>query len=263
MKKRLHHRTRLIPTLFAFVFAVAIGPNTFTIAAEKKEARVTQAIHSVQLLAPNAAPRPASINDNVGAGTAVRTGSDSRAELNFTDRTFARLGANSVFSFGEGEFDLANGSILLYLPKSSGGARINTAVATAAGTSFTAMAEYHPKSWIKFIILEGHGSVFDKHHPGETRALHAGQMIMVRAGATKLPEPQDVDLSELIKTSLLISKFRPLPNLNLILREAENQQNLPPSSHLIDPTGLNTRDQRAAALPSATPRTVPGRPPRP
>ncbi len=223
-------------------------------AAGKNEARVTQAIHNVQLLASNAAPRPASINDNVGPGTAVRTGSDSRAELTFADRTLARLGANSVFSFGEGEFDLANGSILLYLSKSSGGARINTAVATAAGTSFTAMAEYHPKSWLKFIVLEGHGSVSLKHHPGETRALHAEQMIMVRAGTTKLPEPQDVDLSELIKTSLLISKFRPVPSLNLILREAENQQNLPPSSHLIDPTGLNTRDQRAATERERTPK---------
>ncbi len=254
MKEWLRHRIRPIGILFAF--AGAIGPTTFTIAAERNEARVTQAVRDVRLLASNAAPRPASVNDNVGQGTTVRTGSDSRAELTFTDRTLTRLGANTAFSLGEGarDFDLANGSILLYLPKSSGGARINTAVAMAAGASFTAMVEYHPKLWLKFIILEGNGSVSLKHHPGKTRALHAGQMIMVRPGATKLPEP---------KTSLLITKFPPLPSLNRILLEAENQQNLPPSSHLIDPTGLDTRDQRAAAQPSATPRTVPGRPLRP
>ena len=74
-------------------------------------------------------------------------------------------------------------------------------------------------------------------------------MIIVRAGATKLPEPQDIDLSKLIKTSLLIAKFPPLPNLNLILREAKNQQNWPPTSRVIDPTGLNVRDQRAAVRP--------------
>jgi mannose-6-phosphate isomerase-like protein (cupin superfamily) len=218
----------------------------------------------VRLLASNAAPRTASVNDNVGQGTAVRTGSDSRAELTFTDRTLTRLGANTVFSFGEGarDFDLASGTILLYAPKSSGGRRINTAVATAAGTSFTAMAKYHPNSWLKFIILEGHGSVSLKHHPGETRALRAGQMIMVRPGATKLAEPQDVDLSKLIKTSLLITQFRPLPSLNLILLEAENQRNSPPSSGLIDPTSLDTRDQRAATEPSATPRIFHSRPPR-
>jgi mannose-6-phosphate isomerase-like protein (cupin superfamily) len=259
MKKRLRHRVRVIGILFAFT--VAITPTSFTKAAERNEARVAQAIHNVQLLAPHAGPRPASINDNVRQGTAVRTGSDSRAELAFTDRTLARLGANSLLSFGEGEFDFANGSILLYLPKRSGSARINTAVATAAGSSFTAMAEYRPKSWIKFIVLEGRGSVSLKHHPGEARSLRAGQMIIVRVGATKLREPQDIDLFKLIKTSLLIAKFPPLPNLNLILREAENQQNLPSTSHLIDPTGLNARDQRAAAQPPATTRTIPGRPP--
>jgi ferric-dicitrate binding protein FerR (iron transport regulator) len=260
MRKRLHHRIQFLRILFGL--AVAIGPTRFAIAAEKNEARVTQAVHDVRLLASNAAPHPASVNDNVRPGTAVRTGSDSRAELAFTDRTLTRVGANSAFSFGEGgrDFDLASGSILLYVPKSSGEGRINAGVATVAGTRFTAMAEYHPKSSLKFIILEGHGSVSLKHHPAETQALNVGQMIMVRPGATKLPEPQDVDLSELIKTSLLITKFRPLPNLNLILREAENQQNLPPSSHLTDPTGLDTRDQRAAAGPSATPRIFPSRP---
>jgi hypothetical protein len=256
MKKRLRHCIRVIGILFAF--AVAIGPTRFTIAAKKNEARVTQAIHNVQLLAPGAAPRAASVNENVRSGTAVRTGSDSRAELAFTDRALARLGADSVLSFGEGEFDLANGSILVYLPKGSGGARINTAVATAAGASFTAMAEYPTKSWIKFIVLEGHATVSLKHRPGETRTLRAGQMIMVRPGATKLPEPQDVDLSKLIKNSLLITGFPPVPNLNLILREAENQQNLPPSTPLIDPTGMNARDQRAAATerePALKPRS--------
>ena len=108
------------------------------------------------------------------------------------------------------------------------------------------MAERHSKSWLKFIILEGRGSVSLKYHPGETRALHAAQMIMMRADATKLPEAQDVDLSELIKTSLLVTGFPRLPNLNLILAEANNQQILPPSNRVIDPTGLDTRDQKAA-----------------
>src|SRR5258708_3999903 len=105
MKKEFWHRVRVIGILFAF--DVAIGPPSFTMAAGKNEARVTQAIRNVQLLAAHSAPRPASINDNVRAGTAVQTGSDSRAEVTFTDRTLARLGANSVFSFGDGAFDLA------------------------------------------------------------------------------------------------------------------------------------------------------------
>ena len=175
MKRRFCHRVRVIAILFGF--AIAIGPTPFTMAAGSNGARVTQAIHNVQLLAPKAAPRAASVNGNIPPGTAVRTGSDSRAELTFTNRTLARLGANSVFSFGDREFDLASDSMLLYAPKNSGGARINTAVATIAGNSFTAMAEYHSKSWLKFIILEGCGGVSLKHHSGETRTLQAGKMI--------------------------------------------------------------------------------------
>jgi hypothetical protein len=79
---------------------------------------------------------------------------------------------------------------------------------------------------------------------------------MVRPGATKLPEPQEVDLSELIKTSLLITGFPRLPNFNLILSEAENQQNFSPSTPLMDPTGINARDQRAATERDRT--TKPG-----
>ena len=252
MKKRHWHRVRVIGIPFAF--AVAILPTTFAMLAGKSEARVTRAIHNVQLLAPNAAPRPASINGNVRQGTAVRTGSDSRAEITFTNRTLTRLGANSVLSFGEGNFDLANGSILLYLPKGLGGASINTAGATAAGSGLTAMAESRPESWIKFIILEGHATVSLKYHPGETRALRAGEMITMRAGATKLPEPQNVDLSELMKTSLLVTGFPRLPKFNLILTEANNQQISPPSSSVIDPTGLDTRDQRAATERARPPK---------
>ena len=114
------------------------------------------------------------------------------------------------------------------------------------------MAEYRPKSWIKFIVLEGRGIVSLKHHPGETRALRAGQMIKVRPGGTKLPEPQDIDLSELMKTSLLVTQFPRRPNFNLILAEANNQQISPPSNRLIDPTGLDARDQRAATARERT-----------
>ena len=259
MKKRFRDRVRIIGILSTF--AVAIGFTPFAIAAEKNEARITQAFHNVQLLAPKAAPRPASVNDNVRPGTVMQTGSDSRAELTFTNRTLTRLGTNTVFNFGEGgrALDLAGGSILLYAPRSSGGARINTPVATIAGNSFTAMAEYHPKSGPKFIILEGHGSVALKHHPGKTLALHAGQMITVSPGATHLPEPQNVDLSKLIKTSLLVTQFPPLPNLTLILSEANNQQISPPSSRVIDPTGLDTRDQRAATERVRPPKSRFGR----
>jgi len=220
MKKRLRHRIRLIRILFAC--AVTIGSTTFTIAAEKKEARVTQIVHDLLLLVSNAAaPSFSERQRRPRRSRANRQRFARRAYLHGSNVDATRR--EHVFSFGEGarDFDLASGSVLLYVPKRSGKGRINTAVATVAGTSFTAMAEYHPKSWLKFIVLEGHGSVSLNHHPGETRKLRAGQMIVVPAGVTKLAEPQEVDLSKLIKISLLITKFPALPNVKMIFDRSQ------------------------------------------
>ena len=59
-------------------------------AAPLNEARISQVVREVTLLARQAPPRPAAVPDEVRDGTAVRTGVQSRAELTFTDRTLAR-----------------------------------------------------------------------------------------------------------------------------------------------------------------------------
>src|ERR1700720_173987 len=96
----------------AFVWAAAL----FLVAApagagQLKEARVTQVVSDVKLLAQQAVPRPAAVSDLVRAGIAVRTGSQSRSELTFADLTITRLGANTIFSFNEGtrEMNLIDG----------------------------------------------------------------------------------------------------------------------------------------------------------
>jgi hypothetical protein len=155
MKKRLRHRARVIGILFAF--AVAIAPTTFAIAAEKKEARVTQVVRDVNLLAPHVATRPAHLNDNVADGSAVHTGADSRAELTFADLTITRVGANSIFTFDQTgrSIDVESGAILLRVPKDSGGARIRSSSLTIGITGTTVMFEFHPRNYSKLIVLEG------------------------------------------------------------------------------------------------------------
>ncbi|PYL66501.1 MAG: hypothetical protein DMF25_00205, partial [Verrucomicrobia bacterium] len=119
--------TRFIAVASAFTCLAAVA--TSASAAQLKEARVTQVVNDVKLLAGQAAPRPAAVSDPVRPGTAVRTGTESRSELTFTDLTITRLGANTIFSFNEGtrEMNLINGAILFQLPKGSGGATIKTA----------------------------------------------------------------------------------------------------------------------------------------
>ena len=198
--------------------AVALAPAG---AATLKQARVSQVVKEVNLLPNQAAPHPAKVSDEVRDGTAVRTGTESRAELTFTDQTIARLGANTIFSFNEGtrNLDLGGGAMLLRVPKSSGGAQIRTAAVTAAITGTTVMLEFHPDSYIKFIILEGTGRIFRKGQAGESVLVHAGQMLIVNPKGKGLPDPVDVDVSRLMKTSLLITGFPPLASFDLIARE--------------------------------------------
>ena len=200
--------------LLSLVLAIAPSVN----GAELKEARVTQVVKDVKLLPNAAAARPAVVSDQVRDGTAVRTGIESRAELTFTDSTLARLGANTIFSFTEGtrNLDLKDGVMLLRVPKNAGGAKINTAAVTAAITGTTVMLEYHPHSYIKFIILEGTGRVFLPHRLGESVLVHAGQMLITKPEAKNLPSPVDVDVKKIMKTSRLIRGFAKLGSEPLI-----------------------------------------------
>jgi len=243
----------------AVLVAFAIALVDLTDAAENKEARVTHIFHEVRLLAPQAAPRPAAVNDNVRDGTAVRTGGDSRAELTFVDQTITRLGANTVFTLGGGvrTFDLGSGAILMYAPKEVGTVRINTSTATASITGFTALYEAHSKSWNKFLLLEGDGSISLKHHAGQTRRLHSGQMIVFPYNAVTLPAVQDVDVCRVIDKSLLITQFPRLPSWNLLQDVCRRQHEQLPSSQLIDPTSHDIIDQSINARPTPPPTPRP------
>ena len=117
-------------------------------AAQRKQARFSQVVREVSLLAPHTAARPARLNDNVTEGSAVRTGVDSRAELTFADLTITRIGANSIFSFEENgrNVNVENGAILLRVPTDSGGARIRSSALTVGITGTTAMFEHHRRA---------------------------------------------------------------------------------------------------------------------
>src|SRR5205807_1834947 len=186
--------------------------------AELKEARVTQIIRDVKLLPNAASARPAVVNDQIHDGTAVRTGIESRTELMFPDATLARLGSNTIFSFTEGtrNLELKDGAMLLRVPKNAGGAKINTAAVTAAITGTTAMLEFHKNSYVKFIVLEGTGRIFLPRHLGESVLVHAGQMLIAKPDAKNLPNPVDVDIRQIRKTSRLIRGFGKMGSENLI-----------------------------------------------
>jgi len=238
----------------------AVGIATFLFAAEQKQARVTEAIHDVRLLTTQTAGRPATVNDTVREGTAVRTGTDSRAELTFVDQTLTRLGANTVFSFGAGArtYNLGSGAILMSAPKESGTVKITTSVATCAVSGFTMISEYHSNTWNKVLMLNGDGYVSLKKNPGDKRHMHSSEILVFRPDATVLPQPQQFDMCNLISDGLLVTGFsRKLPEWPALVNICERQRSQPPTKKLIDPTSQEIIDQSINARPMEPPMPRP------
>lgn len=252
-------------TVLSFAIAVVQG-------GVLKEARVTQVIKDVKLLPSQAAPKPATVNDDVRGDTGVRTGGDSRAELTFADLTIARLGANTIFSFNEGTrtIALSSGAILLRVPKDSGGAKVQTAAVTAAITGTTVMVEYHPKSYAKYLVLEGTMRIYLKGVLGESVLMTAGQMMILNPNATRLSEVVDYDVERLWKTSLLTQGFsRPLGSEPLVADAQHVQLEKKAAGELLDtnlvifgrgtlvtmtdPQSLDVIDRKTAAVTLPTP----------
>src|SRR5947207_14243905 len=78
------------------------------------------------------------------------------------------------------------------------------------------MLEFHKNSYIKFIVLEGTGRVFLPNRVGESVLVHAGQMLIAKPDAKNLPNPVDVDIRQIRKTSRLIRGFGKMGSDNLI-----------------------------------------------
>jgi len=181
--------------LGSFASALIVLPLPAVFGAGSKEARITQIIHEVKLLPADAAAREAALNDKVAEDTGVRTGGDSRSELTFPDLTITRLGANTIFSFNKSgrTANVESGSILLRVPKDSGGGTIKSSAVTVAVTGTTVIFEGSRGGRNKLYTLEGSSRVALKTKPGDWRKVMAGQLLDVPPGATTLPMPVNFD----------------------------------------------------------------------
>ncbi len=177
-------------------------------AAPLQQARVSQVIQDVRLLEPHATPRPAVVNDKVTLGRAVRTGVESRAELTFTDFTLTRLGANTIFSLTAGarEIDLTNGTILVQVPAKAAPVKINTASVTVGITGGTALLSTGPP--LKFMVLEGVGTIYPKGHPEKAVTVHSSEMVMVTADG-RITQPTEFDVKLVLETALDLGSDEP------------------------------------------------------
>ncbi|MEP7015169.1 MAG: FecR domain-containing protein [Verrucomicrobiota bacterium] len=267
----------LVAALCVLISFVVVTPSARAAALE--DARVSRVIQDVRLLGANAAPRPATINDDVKQGMAVRTGAESRAELTFTDQTITRLGQNTVFSIkgGTREVNLDSGAILLSVPHGGEAAQVRTAAVTASITGGTTLISSNPGYPKKMIVLEGVGHLCRTPVlvPGQKPRtdedcveVHAGEMVMLNTDGT-LSKPEKIHTKLVYTTSRLLTDFPALANDYLILLQINEEEGSGDgTSQSNQDDTLNKTDQAAAAstptsTPGGTPTPTPGGTPTP
>src|SRR5438445_948448 len=212
-----------------------------SIAGPLTSAEVTKIINRVSVIDPAKGGHPAVMREVIKDDLGLRTGARSRSELLFQDNTLTRIGAETFFSFKTGTRDmtLEKGSMLLQVPKGLGGAKIHTAAVTAAITGTTIMMEYSPGKYLKVLVLEGSLRLSRNGFFGDSVVLHPGKMVIMRPDAKKIPEPIDVDLAQIVKTSPLINfpGSNILPSMPLI-QAAINDQAKELAKGTLVPTNL-------------------------
>jgi len=231
-------RTKFALALVGFCSVVSTHQS---IAGPLTSAEVTKVINRVSVIDPAKGTHPAVQRDVIKDNLALQTGARSRSELLFQDNTLTRIGAETFFSFKTGTRDmtLEKGSMLLQVPKGLGGAQIHTAAVTAAITGTTIMMEYSPRQYIKVLVLEGSLRLSRNGSFGDSLVLHPGKMVIMRPDAKKIPDPIDIDLAEIVRTSTLVNfpGSKVLPSMPLIQAAITDQAKAVAKGTLV-PTNL-------------------------
>jgi FecR protein len=217
---------------FVLAHSLSAGPLS--------SAEVTKIINRVSVVDPAKGGHPAAIREVIKNDLGLETGVRSRSELLFQDNTLTRFGAETFFSFKTGTRDLTleKGSMLLQVPKGLGGAKIHTGAVTAAITGTTIMIEYIPRSYIKVIVLEGSLRLSRNGAFGGSLLLRAGQMVIMKPDAKQIPDPVDINLERIVKTSSLVNfPGEVLPSMGLIQVAIGEQKKQLAEGHLV-PTNL-------------------------
>ena len=215
-------RSILLVAPVALALVTWLLPNDVN-ALDFSQGRVTQVVQDVKVVPAGAPARPAAVNETVHQGSAVQTGTQSRSELTFQDKTITRLGENTIFTVGQGArtIELGSGQFLLYVPKKAGGAKVKMGSVTAAITGTTVMGNVYPDGQVQFTVLEGNACMhLDKW--GQTMYVQAGQRVTYDPMTGRFGNPVDVDIQDQL-SSPLVADFRRLPSYSLIEEEVAIQ----------------------------------------
>ena len=226
-------------------------------AVDFKQAKFTQVVNSVEVIAPDKVRHAAEVNDLFQIPDVLRTGPESRAELIASDNTITRVGANTVFSFDPSSrtIDLQQGSLLFHSPHGKGGGSIHTGSATASVLGSTLIVSTTPNGGFKVISLEDGTDI--KLSNGRHQHLEPGQLTFILPGSDRLAPIVLFRLEDLMRQSLLVGGFaHALPSLPLIIKEVNQQNKLINSGRLADTGLLAGNNANADQVEVLNPNTV-------
>ncbi len=146
-------------------------------------------------------------NEAVDEKSMVDTGAASFTQLDFSDASVLRLGANTQFSFQSKEriIKLESGSMIMNVPPGNGGIMVDGGGVTGAVSGTTIMASKDAQGNFSFIVLEGSaGKVIARD--GTITEIRPGQMAtLAAAGGAANVVPVNLDAMKDI--SPLFSEF--------------------------------------------------------
>lgn len=203
--------------------------------ADLSQAKLLQKINVVTL-APNLTDEahPAAQGAVIQADNVVRTGTNSRAALEFSDLTVARLGANSIFSWDAKArtLEVKQGAVLFSKPANSGTMNVRSGAVSGAVTGSTGFISTVPiKGRRKAGQTPSNGNgtstvvgMLEGKMQGGTRwtdnagrqhtkpfSLGPGDILMARPDI--IPRQAQFDLPRFVRSSPLIKGFnQPLRN---------------------------------------------------
>jgi hypothetical protein len=171
-------------------------------------AQVESLYNRVDLISEGESARPATLDDWLNLGDAIRTAESARAELRFNDGSLARIGEQATFWFvpNTRDFRLSNGTALFLIPPNRGPSNIQTPSAVT-GIQGTALVVRHipyncdeatltgtswqecPGRTVVMVLTESpKGPVEVTTANGNSQALSAGNMAIVEGESIEVLE---------------------------------------------------------------------------
>ena len=194
--------------------------------------------------------------DVVRGDNALKTGGDSRAELEFPDLTITRVGSNALFRFlaGRREITLDGGTMLFSSPEGAGGGKVQAGAITAAvtGTDFLIS---NVGGRVKVIGLSGKVLVYFTKDPKIRVVLGPGKMVDIAAGATKMPPVVTINLQALLSTSVLVN-MGPLRSRPILERLSKQQRSFLAGLFANDPLTIQAQTTQAAQTARSSPLPI-------